>query len=193
MSLDDQLRWDLKHSESRHMPPPSRFLREIIEGGYWDIPRGQALDVACGKGANALYLAEHGFEVLAMEISPAALSEARRHADERNLKISWEQADLEHAQLPLSQFDLVVDINYLQRSLIAQIKTALKTGGHVVFETFLLDQQTIGHPNNPDYLLAHNELLAHFHDFRILHYREGKFFEGAEASFRAGLLAQKIQ
>jgi 2-polyprenyl-3-methyl-5-hydroxy-6-metoxy-1,4-benzoquinol methylase len=139
------------------------------------------------------YLAEHGFEVVAMDISPAALREAHRHADEKNLKISWEQVDLEHAQLPLSQFDLVVDINYLQRSLIAKLKTALKTGGHVVFETFLLDQRTIGHPNNPDYLLAHNELLAHFHDFRILYYREGKSFEGAEASFRAGLLAQKIQ
>src|SRR4030095_3124332 len=123
-----------------------------------------------------------------MDISPAALSEARRHANEKNLKISWEQADLEHAQLPRFQFDLAVDINYLQRSLIAPLKAALKTGGHVVFETFLIDQQTIGHPNNPDYLLAHNELLTHFHDFRILCYREGKSFEGAEASFRAGLL-----
>lgn|SRR5262245_3351653 len=191
MSLDDQIRWDREHSESKSMPPPARFLREVIEGGYWDIPRGEALDIACGKGANSLYLAEHGFDVLPMDISPAALREARRHSDERNLKVSWEQVDLEHTQLPRSRFDLIININYLQRALIPQIKTAVKAGGHVVFETFLIDQRTVGHPSNADYLLAHNELLNYFHEFRILCYREGKFVVGNDVSFRASLLAQK--
>jgi len=192
MSLDDQIRWDQQHAESPGVKLPSLFLREIFESGPWKIPRGLALDVACGKGRNALFLAERGFDVMAIDISPAALSEGRQRADEKNLKISWERGDLEEAQLPQARFDLIINFNYLQRSLIRQIKTALKIGGHVIFETYLIDQQTIGHPKNPDYLLAHNELLNHFRGFRVLYYREGKFVDGSEPSFRAGLLAQKI-
>ncbi|HET9549784.1 MAG TPA: methyltransferase type 12, partial [Candidatus Binatia bacterium] len=70
---------------------------------------------------------------------------------------------------------------------------ALAPGGYIVFETYLIDQQTIGHPENPDYLLAHNELLNYFRDLRILYYREGKFTDGPEPSFRAGILAQKLR
>jgi hypothetical protein len=53
----------------------------------------------------------------------------------------------------------------------------------------LIDQQIIGHPKNPDYLLYHNELLEFFRDFRVLYYREGQFPQSG--AFRAGLLAQK--
>ena len=72
------------------------------------------------------------------------------------------------------------------------MKSALAPGGYIVFETYLIDQQTIGHPKNPDYLLAHNELLNHFRDFRVLCYHEGKFADGGEPSFRAGIFAQKL-
>jgi hypothetical protein len=68
---------------------------------------------------------------------------------------------------------------------------AVKVGGYVIFETYLIDQREIGQPKNPDYLLGHNELLEHFRDFRVLYYREGKFTEGEEASCRAGILAQR--
>ncbi|MBI3063320.1 MAG: methyltransferase type 12, partial [Deltaproteobacteria bacterium] len=94
--------------------------------------------------------------------------------------------------LPEATYDLVVDFNYLQRSLIPQIKAALKPGGHVIFETYLIGQEMIGHPKNPAYLLRHNELLELFRDFRVLCYREGKLSDHGEASFRAGLLAQKL-
>jgi hypothetical protein len=55
-----------------------------------------------------------------------------------------------------------------------------------------MDQREIGHPQNPQYLLAHNELLNLFRGWRVLYYREGKFSAGAESAFRAGLLAQKV-
>jgi tellurite methyltransferase len=84
-----------------------------------------------------------------------------------------------------------VNLDYLQRSLVPQIKKTLKPGGWVIFETYLIDQQTIGQPKNPDYLLRHNELLDFFRDFRVLYYREGKFPQSGEDAFRAGLLAEK--
>lgn len=192
MSRNDRIRWDMQHADSPNSERPSIFLREIIDNDSWEIPRGRALDIACGKGRNALFLAGQGFDVVAIDISAVALEEGRRRAREKSLSISWQQSDLEPIRLPENSFDLVINFNYLQRSLIRQLKGALKSGGHVIFETYLIDQKAIGHPKNPDYLLAHNELLDYFRDFRVLYYREGKFRDGDEPSFRAGILARKI-
>lgn len=174
------------------MEEPSSFLREILESGSWRLAPARALDVACGKGRNALYLAGRGFHVTAIDISPVALDSGRQEAKKRSLSIDWQQADLENLELESAEYDLIVNINYLQRPLLPGIKTALQAGGHVIFDTYLIDQQAIGHPKNPAYLLAHNELLEHFREFRVLCYREGKFSDAGEPSFRAGLFAQKI-
>ena len=192
MSLDDQLRWDRQHAEIQGAKRPSTFLRLIFETAAWQLPPGRALDIATGKGRNALYLAERGFEVIAVDISSVALEAARLHAKEKQARINWQQLDLEQSGFPDGEYDLILNINYLQRSLIPKIKAALGRGGHVIFATYLIDQQVIGHPKNPQYLLTHNELLDHFRDFRVLFYREGKFSDAGEPSFRAGIFAQKL-
>ena len=130
---------------------------------------------------------------MAIDISQVGLDQGAQRAAERSLSISWQQADLENCQLPPGPYEFIVNINYLQRSLIPHMKSALAPGGYIVFETYLIVQQTIGHPKNPDYLLDHNELLKYFRDLRVLYYREGKFTDGAEPSFRAGILAQKLR
>ena len=192
MARKDQIRWNRKHAEGHGAEEPSAFLIEILTSGSWPIPPGRALDIACGQGRNALFLAERGFDVTALDISPVALAEARRRALARSLTVSWQITDLEQIKLPADRYDLIVNFNYLQRSLIPQILSALKGGGYVIFETYLIDQQEIGHPKNPDYLPAHNELLDRFRACRVLCYREGKFVDGGESSFRAGILARKV-
>ena len=191
MALDDRARWDEKHAAERATQEPATFLKRIFQSDHWSIPRGQALDIATGKGQNAIFLAEQGFEVLGIDISPVALEEARRSAEEKSLKVNWQQADLEVIELPPLRYNVVLNFNYLQRSLVPQIKKSLKPGGWVIFETYLIDQQTIGQPKNLDYLILHNELLGLFRDFRVLDYREGKFLQSGEGAFRAGLLAAK--
>lgn len=193
MSGDDKTRWDRQHGLSSGADQPSGFLRQILESDAWHIPHGLALDVATGKGHNAIFLAEMGFRVVGLDISTIALEEARRRAAEKSLEISWHVADLEQIELPAAAYNLIVNFNYLQRSLVPQIRRALKPEGHVIFETYLIDQQAIGHPKNPAYLLNHNELLDHFRSFRVLRYREGKYTDTREASFRAGIFAQKIR
>lgn len=193
MSADDQERWDRQYAERPASERPSAFLQRLLDSGQWKIPTGCALDIACGRGRNALLLAARGFQVHAVDISSIGLEQAATRAREKSLSISWQCADLQSTALPEASYDLVVDINYLQRSLIPGIRAALKPGGWLVFETFLIDQQTIGHPKNPDYLLAHNELLDWFRDFRICYYREGKNVEAEEPAFRASLLAQKLR
>ena len=192
MGLDDQARWDKQHAEARGPDTPASFLQQVFETDVWQLPRGRALDIACGQGRNSLYLAEGGFEVVAMDISAVALNEARKRAEMKQLRIDWRQTDLEAVRLDEAAYDLIVNFNYLQRSLIPQIKRAVKHGGYIIFETYLIDQMAIGHPKNPDYLLRHNELLEHFREFRILGYREGKFKDDGEASYRAGIFAQRI-
>jgi tellurite methyltransferase len=189
MALDDRERWDRQHAAQGSKQEPSSFLREIFAAGSWPLPGGRALDIATGKGRHAIFLAERGFEVVGIDVSPIALETARRIAQEKSLAIEWQEADLEHIELPKEYYDLVLNFDYLQRSLARQIIDALKPGGWVIFETYLIDQQVIGHPKNPDYLLRHNELLDFFRDFRVLYYREGQFPQSG--AFRAGLLAQK--
>jgi tellurite methyltransferase len=191
MALDDRARWDEKHATKRATQEPATFLKGIFQSDHWSIPRGQALDIATGKGQNAIFLAEQGFEVLGIDISPVALEEARRSAEEKSLKVNWQQADLEVIELPPQRYNVVLNFNYLQRSLVPQIKKSLKPGGWVIFETYLIDQQSIGQPKNLDYLLLHNELLNLFRDFRVLDYREGKYLQSGEGAFRAELLAAK--
>lgn len=192
MGTEDRKRWNEKHAAARGEEAPSAFLEEMLASRSWIIPPGRALDVAAGRGRNAIFLATKGHRVDAVDISAAALQDARKAALARGRPVNFIEADLDHADLPALAYDLVVNFNFLERALVPQLKNALKPGGHIIFETFLIDQKELGHPKNPAYLLGHNELLDLFRDFRVLHYREGKFVEGGEAFFRAGLLARKI-
>lgn len=191
MAADDRKRWNEKHATTHGDDAPSKFLQEILASKVWLIRPGRALDVATGKGHNAIYLAAQRFRVDAVDISAAALQEARKAARARGQAVNFIEADLEHADLPRGAYDLVINFNYLDRGLVAHMKSALKPGGHIVFETYLIDQREIGHPKNPAYLLGHNELLDLFREFRILWYREGKFADGGGEAYKAGLLAEK--
>lgn len=193
MATEDQERWDERHAGGHGVEPPSAFLHQIFHEHSWRIQPGRALDIATGKGRNALFLAERGFSVEAIDISEVALQEARREAEGKGLTITFRQADLDDVELPEAAYDMILNFNFLQRSLIPKMKKALKLGGHIVFETYLIDQRVLGHPRNPAYLLGHNELLELFRDFRILYYSEGKFLEGGKEAYRAGLFGQKVQ
>jgi len=191
MATEDQKHWDEKHAGGHGEDAPSPFLEEILGSPSWKIEPGRALDIATGKGRNAVFLATKGFRVDAMDISSVALEEAGKTAKAKRLDINFIEADLDHADLPENAYDLIVNFNFLERGLVPKMKAALKPGGHIVFETYLIDQKELGHPRNPAYLLGHNELLDLFRGFRVLCYREGRVFQEEKNSFRASLLAQK--
>jgi tellurite methyltransferase len=165
---------------------PAQFLVENTDL----LPRGRALDVAMGSGRNAIYLAKMGFEVEGVDTSREAIEEALARAREEGVSIQTRVEDLE--KIPYIEeeaYDLVICFNYLQRSLMPQMKNWVKPGGMLVYETFIIDQVRFGKPQNPDYLLGHNELLYTFRDFRVLRYREG-VIEGRKAI--ASIVAQKV-
>ena len=190
MAADERERWDSKHTAEQEPGEPAAFLRQIFQTGPWEIQPGRALDIATGKGRNALFLAEQGFTVDAIDISEVGLQQAQRQAEKQGLTLNWIQADLASFEFPDSAYDLILNINFLLRSLVPKMKKALRPGGYIIFDTYLIDQQDLGHPRNPAYLLNHNELLDLFRGFRILCYQEGKFFADGKESFRAELLGQ---
>ncbi len=165
---------------------PAQFLAENIQL----LPEGRALDVAMGSGRNAIYLAKRGFDVEGVDISPEAVSSALELAKKVGVTIKAKVVDLEGSySIERGAYDVIICFNYLQRSLVLQIKDGLRKGGMVVYETFIVDQAQLGKPKNPEYLLKHNELLDMFGDFRCLRYREG-IMEGPKAI--ASIIAEKV-
>ena len=173
--------------ESSFAPAP--FLVENVAL----LPKGRLLDVAMGAGRNAIYLAGMGFDVEGIDISSEAVSNVLESARKAEVTIKARTVDLESEyQIDKGVYDVIVCFNYLQRSLIPQIKDGLRKRGMVVYETFLVEQAQWGKPTNPDYLLKHNELLDMFRDLRCLRYREGIIENRGGRRAIASILAQKV-
>ncbi len=149
---------------------PAEILRRHVD----ILPVGRALDIAMGEGRNAVFLAKKGFAVDGVDISEVAIRKANRLAKENHVDISSINADLNTYQIKPETYEVILNIQYLQRTLISQIKRGLKRGGVVVFENQTLDQLKL--PNSAgiprDYLLAPGELKSLFQDFKILFYSE---------------------
>ena len=126
-----------------------RFARLIPAGG-------SVLDLACGEGRHAHYLAAIGNRVEAVDRDSAALALLDGVAGIHTLC-----ADLEGAPWPYggAQFDAIVVVNYLHRPLFAALLEALRPGGVLIYETFALGNERFGRPSNPEFLLKPGELL----------------------------------
>ena len=165
---------------------PAQFLVENMEL----LPKGRALDLAMGNGRNVIYLAKMGFEVEGVDISQEAVSTALETAEKAGFTIEAQVVDLEKAfHIKGDNYDVIICFNYLQRSLVPEMKNGLRRGGIIVCETYIVNQAQFGKPKNPAYLLKHNELLDMFRELRCLRYREG-IFEGPRAT--ASIIAQKV-
>ena len=188
----DQRRWDKRFRGEGFAfgKEANSFLKKHITL----LPKGKALDLATGEGRNAVFLARHGFEVDAVDISKMGLRKAQKLAKEMGVKIHALAADLDTYQIERGKYDLIINFYFLRRSLIPKIKKGLREGGMVILETYLLEQRKLGTggPKNPKYFLKPNELLQRFKDFGILFYREGIFREGGRRKAIASLIAKKI-
>lgn len=137
---------------------------------------GLALDVACGRGRHALWLARAGFRVRALDRDAAALEVVRSAAARLGLAIECEAIDLETDPLPdlgAVRYDAIVVFNYLHRPLMPVLLRALAVGGRLFYETFTIEQAARGRPSNPHFLLRPGELRSLVAPLHVLRYREG--------------------
>jgi SAM-dependent methyltransferase len=131
------------------------------------LPPGRALDIACGAGRNALYLAKLGWQVTAIDASEVAIRHLRKAAPPT---LDARVADLEKHQfaIPAAAYDLICDFFYLQADLFPPIREGVRPGG--VF-TGAIHLVTPGH--NPAFALRPGDLREQFAGWKILYYSEG--------------------
>jgi tellurite methyltransferase len=180
---------------------PAPFLNRVlalIRGSQGPAPgsnalaTGQplALDLACGAGRDAVYLAQHGFAVEGWDHAPEALERTRELAERHGVTVRTALRDLERPDLPppVQRFDLIVCFRFLHRPLFPWMEHALAPGGWLVYETFRVGQERFGKPIRAQFLLARNELAGAFPTLETIHYEEP---EPEAGPITARLLARK--
>ncbi len=136
---------------------PSHWIQtwsEII------LPGGRVLDLACGSGRHARWLAQRGFSVQAVDRDASLLAAMEGEASIRTLAYDLEADPWPYAR---EKFDAVVVTNYLHRPLFSALLACLTERGVLLYETFALGNERFGRPANPDFLLRPGELLSVVH------------------------------
>ena len=131
-------------------------------------PHARVLDVACGRGRHAAFLAALGHDVTGIDRDAQAL-------DALPSNVTAVHADIEHDPWPLAyeQFDAVVVTNYLWRPLWPQILGSVRDGGVLIYETFGHGNAEFGKPSRPDFLLQPSELLRVCTGWQVVAYEHG--------------------
>lgn len=173
MSEADQTKWDAKYGD-RELPDgiaADEWLLDAVR----DLEPGRALELACGLGDNAIGLAELGWEVDAVDISPVGLALARERAVRKEVTVNWIAGDLDEFTPIPDAYDLVVVMRFLDRvRLPLLVESALEPGGRLVYETFLrteLDRPGT-HLRNPAFTLAPGELPTLYSALNVVEYDE---------------------
>jgi len=129
------------------------------------------LDLACGYGRHARFLAARDCSVVAVDRDEQALAAL---ADVRGIRPVM--ADLEGAPWPFGTdgFDAIIVTNYLHRPLFPHLTAALRPDGVLLYETFMVGNERFGKPSNPNFLLRANELFeALATELRVVAFEQG--------------------
>lgn len=198
MSDDDRQRWNQRYANtapSATQQPPAAAA--VLHDNQHLLPvQGRALDLACGRGGNALLLARQGLKTEAWDIADKALQPLQQYADQRGLPLTTHCVDLDLTPLPTAHYDVICVSGFLQRALCPTISAALKPGGVLFYQTFTRLKATADSgPSNPAFVLAPAELLRLFHDLEIRVYREEAALGDLQHGLRnqAYLVAQRPQ
>lgn len=163
MSREDRQKWDCRYEDGAYVTRcyPSTVLVEFLSAlpRGDGISRGRVLDVACGAGRNAIHLAQSGFEVDALDISPVALEKAKKKAAALGLSsinfINW---DFDDGLPASSRYDAIIVVRYLNLDLFRLFHQRLNSEGKVLIETHLVcDNPSVG-PKSRAFRVKHGEL-----------------------------------
>jgi len=167
MSNSDQQRWDARYARFSSIQgvAPAPWLVSEIER----LPRGAALDLACGRGGNAIYLASQGFAVDAIDVSPVGLQLARRAAEMAGQTVNFICQDLLAApDFADSQYQLIVMFHFIAPSLLARLPQVLAPGGLLMVEEHLRWPGAVAGPGSDRFRVAPGELAQSVPELDIL-------------------------
>lgn len=154
------------------------------------IPRGGVLDLACGSGRDAVFLALHGCDVTAIDILPDAIERGRALAARHRVTVEFRVGDLEGDPDSWKGSWGVIHVHrFLHREGLTRLPGRLRPGGWLLYETFIDRQAAQGRkPRRPEHLLRSGELLRAASGLEIVEYREGET-EGGD--WTAALVARR--
>ena len=189
MSRKDAEKWDKRHAAGSSDTEPIPFLVDNAS----QLGSGRALVLAAGTGRNAVYLAQQGFNVTALDVSQVGLDQCQKLATERGLSVTTVCADLEDHDLGEAKYDLITKIYYYQPTIFPAIRRALKTGGRFLFQTFSRKHAEVGTfgPRNPDYLASQSDVIEPFRRDRILIYEHRVLEDGEDTEAVIRLIVEK--
>ena len=191
MSKTDQTKWDRIYTDS---PGKSAEPCAVLAAHSHLLPAGGgALDLACGRGGNALYLATRGYATHAWDVSAVAVQALSDQAARNDLPLMAEQRDVTADPPAAESFDIIVVSRFLDRTLAPAICAALREHGLLFYQTFIREKVSDTGPHNPAYRLEANELLRLFQSLHLIYYREEGNVGDTRRGFRneAMLVAQK--
>jgi tellurite methyltransferase len=163
-------KWDRLY---RELEPGQSSPAQVLSENDFLLPgSGNALDLACGLGANAIFLAQRGLAVTALDLSSVAIEKLSEYALTHRLSIDARKQNIDCLFFPKSVYDVIVISRFLDRALRDAIIEALKPEGLLFYQTYTQEKQEDLGPHNPEFLLAVNELLIMFSALRVVFYRE---------------------
>ena len=171
MSDADRDRWNARYAAGEYAA--RAYPSPLLAAWLGRLPRGRALDVACGLGRNAIHLAANGYTVDAMDISAVALATARERAEAAGVAVHWIEADLDRPDIARDAYDVIVVARFLDRPLIPRLVDALRPGGHIVYDHHYITPIDVGGPSSRRFRARPNELLERFRALRVLSFEEG--------------------
>lgn len=189
--MSDAERWDERYRSGEAPEEPNSFL---WEHHHLLTEHSEVLDIACGAGRNAIYLARLGHTVTGVDYSVEGLRIAEQRAQAAGVDLALVPADLDTWMPPQASFDLITCFYYLNRSIWQRLSDALRPNGLIMIETFTTAQLAFNPKINPAFLLQPGELAATFAGWQILISREATLTDpnGWQKAV-ASLLARKTR
>jgi 2-polyprenyl-3-methyl-5-hydroxy-6-metoxy-1,4-benzoquinol methylase len=164
----DRERWDARHAVAVAADAPAPAPPDALRGRTELLPPGgRALDVACGRGAVAVWLAARGFAVDAVDVSPVALDAGRELAGREGVAVRWWLHDLDAGLPGAGSFDVVVCQRFRDPAGYPELVARLAPGGLLVVTVL----SEVGEGPGP-FRASAGELLAAFGALDVLHHVE---------------------
>lgn len=174
--------WDGRYREVAAGPPLAAVV--LRDNVHLLPPQGMALDLACGRGGNALLLARHGLSVDAWDLSAVAIGQLRDFARRQGLGLVAEVRDVVAQPPPALSYDVITVSYFLERALAQTLMMALRPGGLLFYQTFGPERIAERGPRNPAYRLQQGELLRLFAALTPCLYREDGGFGDPQYGLR---------
>ena len=189
---DISKKWDQRYLSTPDILPEAA---QVLQDFSHLLPNnGLGLDLACGLGGNALLMAKAGMSVKAWDCSSIAIEKLNHWAKLKQLPVQAEVRDVINMPPDAGSFDVVVVSYFLERSLAASLCAALRPNGLLFYQTFTRNKAANIGPNNPDYLLAENELLKLFGELHLIEHKEGSARNTKEGlRYEAQFVGQKLK